>query len=79
MWLTTYAEVTMFETTSTGYVATDETVKWWQQRDICPSCTEIVEPYEVRADGAKLYRHDCDENVEWGAYSPADTAELEGA
>jgi len=48
-----------FEQTATGYRATDAQVAWWRARDICPSCTAIVEPVQVDHDGLKHYSHDC--------------------
>lgn len=64
-----------FESTPTGYRATDEQVAWWQSRDTCPSCSAIVEPVAVEPDGLKRYRHDCNGDVEWSAFSPSDTAD----
>jgi len=66
-----------FESTATGYRATDAQVEWWKARDLCPSCNAIVSPIRVDAGGAKHYRCDCNGVVEWASYSPADTAGLE--
>lgn len=52
----------------------NEQVAWWRFRDLCPSCNASVEPSMMLSDGRKVYRHDCNGDVEWSAYSPADTA-----
>lgn len=67
-----------FEQTATGYRATNEQVRWWQARDICPSCSTVVSPIAVDQDGLKHYRCGCNGAVEWSCYSAADTAGLEG-
>jgi len=65
---------TDFEDTGIGWKVSDARVKWWTERDTCPSCGTIVSPIHIGHDGLKSYRHDCDSNVEWTAYPPAEVA-----
>lgn len=53
-----------FEQTATGFRATDDQVAWWQARDTCPSCSEVVSP-ESTALGIHYYAHHCNGPVTW--------------
>ena len=55
----------MFEQTATGYRATDAQVAWWQQRDTCPSCGEIIDADSKTEDGRFKFRHECNGVVQW--------------
>ena len=59
-----------FEPTATGWRATDEQVAWWQSRDTCPSCGEVVDAVRRTSDGLFAYRHDCNGVVEWTMGNP---------
>lgn len=60
----------MFQQTATGYVATAETIAFWNARDTCPdpSCGAVVSPTGETPDGQRFtYRCPCDpaEPYEW--------------
>jgi len=61
----------MFETTPTGYRATDEAVAFWQARDTCPACATPTSPAAM-IGGVHYYECTCQD--EWpGHMSPGVT------